>query len=105
MDLVSLRTSGSCSVAPSPATARAPRSSNGTPIFPRSTFCWRRQRLRSGSWNTSVPRSRMPSLRELQLDLGRALLGGHCARVAAEIVDNGVPAEARLAIYRHHVLT
>jgi hypothetical protein len=47
----------------------------------------------------------MPLLRELQLDFGRALLGGNGARVATEIVDGGVPPEARLAIYRHHVLT
>ena len=42
----------------------------------------------------------MPSLRELQLDFGRALLGGRGARAAEEIVEDGLPAEARLAIYR-----
>jgi hypothetical protein len=47
----------------------------------------------------------VPSLRELQRDFGDALLGGQGARVTAEIVDDVVPAEARLAIYRHHVLT
>lgn len=45
----------------------------------------------------------MPSLRELQRDFGDALRSGQGARVAAEIVDDGVPAEARLAIYRHHI--
>jgi len=47
----------------------------------------------------------MPSLGELQLALGAALLDRTGARVAGEIVDDGVPAEARLAIYRHHVMT
>lgn len=45
----------------------------------------------------------MPSLRELQRDFGRALLGGPVAGVTSNIVEDGVPAEARLAIYRHHV--
>jgi hypothetical protein len=45
------------------------------------------------------------SLRELQVDFGAALLGRTAARLAAEIVDDGVPAEGRLAIYRHHVMT
>jgi len=45
----------------------------------------------------------MPSLRELQRDFGRALLGGPVADVTPTIAEDGVPAEARLAIYRHHV--
>ena len=46
----------------------------------------------------------MPSLRELQIDFGRALLGGRGERATEEIAEDGLPAGARLAIYRHHVL-
>jgi len=34
-----------------------------------------------------------------------AVLGGDPSRAAAAVLDDGLPAEARLRIYRHHVLT
>jgi len=46
----------------------------------------------------------MPSLRELQRDVRAALLGDD-ARAAREVVADGLAPEARLAVYRHHVLT
>ena len=46
----------------------------------------------------------MASLRELQIDFGCALLGGRGERATEEIAEDGLPAEARLAIYRHHVV-
>jgi hypothetical protein len=46
----------------------------------------------------------MPSLRELQHDVRAALLGDD-ACAAREVVADGVAPEARLAVYRHHVLT
>lgn len=46
----------------------------------------------------------MPALRDLQRDFGRALLGGPVDAVAGVVVNDGVPAPARLGIYRHHVL-
>src|SRR5438874_1222779 len=50
----------------------------------------------------------MLTLRELQSELGGALLAGHdeepCAALGAEILDDGLSAGARLAVYRHHVL-
>ena len=46
----------------------------------------------------------MPSLRELQLGFGHALLGGPGESAVAAIAEDGLPAPARLAIYRHHVL-
>jgi putative DNA-binding protein len=45
------------------------------------------------------------SLRELQWDIREAVLGGDPSRAAAAVLDEGLPAEARLRIYRHHVLT
>jgi hypothetical protein len=45
----------------------------------------------------------MPSLAELQRDVRAALLAGD-ERAAREIVPDGLPPAARLAVYRHHVL-
>jgi hypothetical protein len=47
----------------------------------------------------------MPSLRELQAGLRRALLDGDGGDLGLEIVEDGLDVEARLAIYGHHVLT
>src|SRR5258705_690299 len=46
----------------------------------------------------------MPSLRELQSHVRGALLGDD-PRAAREVVGDGLAPEARLAVYRHHVLT
>jgi hypothetical protein len=46
----------------------------------------------------------MPSLRELQHDVRAALLGDDMS-AAREVVADGLAPEARLAVYRHHVLT
>ena len=46
----------------------------------------------------------MPSLREIQSDLRLALLGGDDAPARAHVHDDGLEPEARLAIYRHHVV-
>ena len=46
----------------------------------------------------------MPTLAELQRDVRAALLGDG-GRAAREIVPDGLAPDARLAIYRHHVLT
>jgi len=45
------------------------------------------------------------SLRELQRDVGRALLGHGDEAAAAAVVEDGLTAQARLGIYRHHVFT
>jgi Putative DNA-binding domain len=45
------------------------------------------------------------SLRELQEHLRAAVLGGDPAVAAAAVVEDGLAAEARLSIYRNHVLT
>jgi hypothetical protein len=42
-------------------------------------------------------------LRELQSAMGKALLDGPTESAAAHILADGLTAEARLAIYRHHV--
>lgn len=48
----------------------------------------------------------MPALRDLQAAFGRALLdAGADASVAEVVAGDGLLAEARLRIYRHHVLT
>jgi hypothetical protein len=47
----------------------------------------------------------VPSLRELQRDVRRALLGRGDDPAAAAVVEDGLAAQARLAIYRHHVFT
>ncbi len=45
----------------------------------------------------------MSTLREVQADLRAALLGGPAGPAAAVVLEEGLAAEARLAIYRHHV--
>jgi hypothetical protein len=47
----------------------------------------------------------MSSLRELQDGFRAALLSGDQHRVAPHVIDDGVTASARLAIYQHHVFT
>ena len=47
----------------------------------------------------------MSSLRELQAGFRAALLDEAEARVVSEIIDDGLGASARLAVYRHHVFT
>jgi hypothetical protein len=47
----------------------------------------------------------MPALRELQAVIGTAMLGGDAGAAAREIEPDGLAPEARLEIYRHHVLT
>ena len=47
----------------------------------------------------------MPTLRELQAAIGTAMLGGDVGAAAREIEPDGLAPEARLEIYRHHVLT
>jgi hypothetical protein len=47
----------------------------------------------------------MPALADLQRDVRAALLGGRDAAAAREVVADGLAPAARLAVYRHHVLT
>src|SRR2546430_11091214 len=47
----------------------------------------------------------MSSLRELQAGVRAALLAGDERGVAPDVVDDGLSASARLAVYRHHVFT
>ncbi len=47
----------------------------------------------------------MTSLRELQRDVRAALLGSDDAGAAALVAGDGLAPEARLQVYRHHVLT
>ena len=49
-------------------------------------------------------RSAMPALRDLQAAIGTAMLGGDARAAAREIEPDGLAPEARLEIYRHHVL-
>jgi len=47
----------------------------------------------------------MLALRELQAGVRTALLGGDAGAVATEVVADGLDPAARLAVYRHHVVT
>ena len=47
----------------------------------------------------------MLTLRELQAAIGAAMLGGNTGAAVREIEPDGLAPEARLEIYRHHVLT
>lgn len=47
----------------------------------------------------------MPALHELQAAIGSAMRGGDAGAAAREIEPDGLAPEARLEIYRHHVLT
>jgi len=59
----------------------------------------------SASVATRSRRRRLPSLRELQGDLRRALLGDPVEDLVRLIATDGIAVEARLDIYRHHVFT
>jgi Putative DNA-binding domain len=53
---------------------------------------------------TTLPSEKsVPTLRDLQTEMLTALLGGSPAPMVA-VLDDGLTADARLAIYRHHVL-
>lgn len=52
------------------------------------------------TWRAGGPVS---PLRELQADLREALLGDPAAAAGAVALEHGLGAEARLAIYRHHI--
>jgi hypothetical protein len=47
----------------------------------------------------------MTSLRDLQREIGTALLAEGDAAVARAVQDDGIAATARLDLYRHHILT
>lgn len=47
----------------------------------------------------------MPSLREVQTTLVDAMLGGDAAGAARHVAGDGLRPEARLQIYRHHVVS
>jgi hypothetical protein len=47
----------------------------------------------------------MSALRDLQAGFRDALLGDHAALAPGTIAADGLPADARLALYRHHVTT
>jgi hypothetical protein len=47
----------------------------------------------------------MSSLRDLQAGFRAALLAADEQRIAPHVVDDGLTASARLAVYRHHVFT
>src|SRR6185295_19851202 len=55
--------------------------------------------------DASPREARVPSLREVESDLRLALLGGDDAPARAWIRGDGLAPAARLAIYRHHVVT
>src|SRR6266446_490509 len=89
--------------------SRPRRSASCTwPVTPRTTptggnsrCCWPRRRRPGPDWT----RRAMSSLRELQAGFRAALLAGDERGVAPDVVDDGVNASARLAVYRHHVRT
>src|SRR5689334_5434540 len=100
-DRRSRTTSGGCTSAPSGASARCQRSSNGTRSCPPSTCCSRKPTKRSADWR---PRTLMPPLRELERRFAAALLDGDERAVVCDIEPDAPGASARLAVYRHHVL-
>src|SRR5437870_2320134 len=89
----------------SPATPST-MSTAGTPSAARSSSTitarrWPRRRRPSVDSTLRI----MSSLRELQAGVRAALLADDERGVAPDVVDDGLSASARLAVYRHHVFT
>src|SRR5512145_377607 len=99
MDVRSLTPCGRCIARRWRASARAPRSSSGTPTSPRCRCCWARRARATRCW-----RRRMPSLPELQIAFARGVFDPDDAAIAEFVVPAGMSAAARLAVYRRNVL-
>ena len=54
--------------------------------------------------NSPMPAA-LSTLRELQIQLGQAVLGGDTAEIVGAIRDDGLDSTARLGIYRNHFFT
>src|SRR5438128_12196862 len=86
------------------ARARGPASSSGTPRFRRCPCSSRKPVMPERSWIRPSPESVMP-LREVQTTFVGAMLGGDAAPAAEYVAVDGLLPEARLQIYRHHVVS
>src|SRR5919204_6104225 len=78
---------------------------SGTPTFPRCPSCSTRPGTRHRSWTRSLLESLMPSLVEVQRQFADALLGVRADDAVAAVAGDGVAPEARVAVYRHHVVS
>src|SRR4029450_3357439 len=68
--------------------------------------CWSRRRRPPTPCSARPGVSRpMPTLRELQAHVRAAMLDGDEGAAAAAVHDDDLGAAARVAVYRHHVLT
>src|SRR5439155_1771375 len=97
-----IRSGGSTSE-PSNGSARRRRWSSGTRACRRSRSCSTRPRSLDACWRRRGSGNAMPSLRDLERDFARALLGEGDAAVLASIRADGLAPAARFAIYRNHV--
>src|SRR5437870_11257115 len=72
-----------------------PRTPRGSTRPPRPDACWRRRDAENA----------MPSLRDLERDVARGLLGEADGAVLASILGDGLSPAARLGVYRNHVFS
>src|SRR3989475_7768477 len=89
----------------SSGSARSRRWSSGTRVCPRSPFCSTRPPRPDACWRRRDAENAMPSLRDLERDVARALLGEADGAVLASILGDGLSPAARLGVYRNHVFS
>src|SRR5712692_4825861 len=95
-----------CSMArPCTGSAPCPRSSNGTPTFPSCRSCLPRLAQPMACSRRPELEALMLALHDLQRVFKDGLLADDEGTVLAHIAGDGLDPRARLAIYRHHVLT
>src|SRR2546425_6006173 len=86
----------------SSGSARSRRWSSGTRVCPRSPCCSTRPPRPDACWRRRDAENAMPSLRDLERDVARALLGEADGAVLASILGDGLSPAARLGVYRNH---
>src|SRR5712691_3165156 len=99
------RRSGRSIARPCRGSARCPRSSNGTRIFPSCRSCLPRLEQPMACSRRPELGVVMLALHDLQRVFKDGLLADDKETVLAHIAGDGLDPRARLAIYRHHVLT
>src|ERR1051326_5598559 len=100
MRRASARRFGDCLTKPSRASDQFPRWSSGTTTSHRSTSCCKRP-ARHSDGSTFRREDDMPTLREIQRGFARAILLGDTDQIESDVVEAGLPASARLSIYRN----
>src|SRR2546427_808792 len=97
--------SGGSTPGRSSGSARSRRSSSGTRTCPSSPCCSTRPPRPATCWRRRDAENAMQSLRDVERDFARALLGEADGAVVASILGDGLSPAARLGVYRNHVFS